>query len=133
MTLGQRIKKRRNDLNFTQDILAQKAGISKGFLSDIENGKRNIGAETLLKISDALGCSLDFIMKGTENEEIQEIQIEIPPKLAQFAQRINISFKDTLTLLSLRRQIIAHRSINRSEDIDNIDWDKFYESVKEFL
>ena len=51
MALGERIKARRIELGWTQDVLAQKAGISKGFLSDVENGKRSIGAETLLDIA----------------------------------------------------------------------------------
>ena len=46
-SVGERIKKRRNELGWTQDVLAQKAGVSKSFLSDLENGKRNVGADTL--------------------------------------------------------------------------------------
>ena len=53
-SVGERIKKRRNELGWTQDVLAQKAGISKSFLSDLENGKRNVGADTLYDIARAL-------------------------------------------------------------------------------
>ena len=62
--VGERIKKRRLELEWTQDQLAQKAGISKSFLSDLENGKRSVGAENLLDIARALGVSIDFLMTG---------------------------------------------------------------------
>lgn len=134
MTLGERIRARRCELNYTQDILASKAKISKGFLSDVENGKRSIGAETLLNISYALGCSLDFLMKGTIEDEEEQNLIEIPKNLAEFANNVGISFRNTLILLKMQRQIIAHKSFSKSDDdLDFFDWKKFYESVKEFL
>ena len=52
-SVGERIRKRRTELGWTQDVLAQKAGISKSFLSDLENGKRNVGADTLYDIARA--------------------------------------------------------------------------------
>ena len=53
-SVGERIKKRRLELEWTQDQLCQKAGISKGFLSDLENSKRSVSAENLLDIARAL-------------------------------------------------------------------------------
>ena len=67
-SVGERIKKRRNELGWTQDVLAEKAGVSKSFLSDLENGKRNVGADTLLEIARALSLSLDYLMEGKEVE-----------------------------------------------------------------
>ena len=63
-TVGDRIKKRRNELGWTQDVPAENAGISKGFLSDLENGKRSVGADKLLDIGRVLGQSLDYLMTG---------------------------------------------------------------------
>ena len=62
--VGERIKKRRVELGWTQDQLCQKAGISKGFLSDLENDKRSVSAENLLEIARALSVSLDYLMTG---------------------------------------------------------------------
>jgi transcriptional regulator with XRE-family HTH domain len=44
-TVGERVKQRRRELGLSQDVLAQRAGISKSFLSDLETGKRSVGAE----------------------------------------------------------------------------------------
>lgn len=132
MALGERIKARRIELGWTQDVLAQKAGISKGFLSDVENAKRSIGAETLLDIARVLGLSLDFLMTGQDAEGHAK-EVEVPAALARFASEAGISFRQTLTLLDMQRQIIAHRSSTRNRGLAEVDWRRFYESVKEFL
>ena len=133
MGLGERIKQRRTALSWTQDELCRRAHISKGFLSDIENGKKSIGAETLLDVARVLGLSLDYIMTGDASEPPPREQIEIPAALAEFAQDEGLSLRQTLTLLGMRRQIIAHRSATKKEGLDQVDWRGFYEAVKEYL
>jgi transcriptional regulator with XRE-family HTH domain len=132
MALGDRIKQRRLELGWTQDALAQKAGISKGFLSDLENGKRGINAETLLDIGRVLGVSLDVLMTGSGGEEVARPEIEIPQPLAEFASARGLSFRQTLTLLQMQRQIVARRTAPGGERA-SFDWARFYESVEEFL
>ena len=66
VTVGNRIKYRRGELGWTQAVLAQQAGISKGFLCDLENDKRGVGANKLLDIARTLGRSIDFLMTGDE-------------------------------------------------------------------
>lgn len=133
MALGDRIKERRDELGWTQETLAAKAGLSKGFLSDLENGKRGVGAKSLLEIAQVLGVSLDYLMKGSEGLPIQQ-EVEIPAKLAEFAKAEELTFRQTLLLLDMQRQIIAHRSSGgREEDLDSVDWRRFFESVKDFL
>jgi hypothetical protein len=36
-------------------------------------------------------------------------------------------------LLEMQQQIVAHRSKSRKDDLEKVDWRKFYEAVKEFL
>src|SRR5437867_1792555 len=108
-TIGERVKKRRNELGWTQDQLAQKAGISKSFLSDLENGKRSIGADNLLVIARVLNLSLDYLMTGVE-PEAKPTEVQIPASLAAFAEKEGLTFKQALALLRMREQIVAHRS-----------------------
>lgn len=56
--IGKTIKELRTKRNKTQAEIRQVAGLSAGFFSDIENGKRGIGAANLLSIADALGVSI---------------------------------------------------------------------------
>ena len=132
-TVGQRIRKRRTELGWTQDVLAKKAGISKSFLSDLENGKRNVGADTLYDIARVLSLSLDYLMTGKEGETEPASEVQIPASLATFAARAGISFRQALTLLEMQQQIVAHRSSTKKGSLDKVDWQKFYEAVKDFL
>lgn len=131
-TVGERIKKRRNELGWTQDQLAQKAGISKSFLSDLENGKRSVSADNLLDIARVLSLSLDYLMKGTE-PETKPAEVQVPASLAAFAEQEGLTFKEAVALLRMREQIVAHRSATKKEGLESVDWQKFYEAVKEFL
>lgn len=129
-SVGERIKARRLELNWTQEELCKKANISTGFLSDLENNKRSVSAETLLGIARVLSLSLDYLMKG-DPSQIQTAQIQFPARLTELAKNENISFVQALTLLDMRLQIVAHRRDN--DDMENFDWKKFYDSVREFL
>ena len=131
-TVGERIKKRRTELGWTQDVLAEKAGISKSFLSDLENGKRSVGADKLLDIGRVLSLSLDFLMSGQE-PETKPAEVQVPSSLASFAAKAGLSFRQALTLLEMRRQIVAHRGATKKGGLDKVDWQKFHEAVKEFL
>ena len=62
--LGRRIVKAREELHIKQAELAMRSFISVGFLSDVENGKRNISADNLLAIAIILDKSLDWLMTG---------------------------------------------------------------------
>jgi len=54
-TFGERVKNRRTVLGLTQADLAEKIGIHRPDLSDIENGKHSPTLETVEKIAKALG------------------------------------------------------------------------------
>src|SRR5438105_14628042 len=91
-SVGERIKKRRAELGWTQDQLAQKAGISKSFLSDLENRKRSVGANNLLDIARALGVSLDSLMTGTASQD-QKSAVPIPASLGPPAAHAGLTFR----------------------------------------
>jgi transcriptional regulator with XRE-family HTH domain len=133
-TVGERIKRRRGELGWTQYQLAQRAGISKSFLSDLENGKRSVSADNLLDIAQVLNLSLDYLMTGDEGKRDEgPAEVQIPASLAAFAEKEGLTFRQALALLKMREQIVAHRSTTKKEGFDKLDWQRFYEAVKEFL
>lgn len=135
MTVGERIRKKRQDLGWTQEILCSKVGLSKSFLSELESGKRNVSAENLYTISQVFGVSMDYLMAGKASKESRDpnFQLPIPNSLARFAEKEQLSFRKTLTLMNMHRQIVAHRT-GRAKDIgEKFDWKKFYHGVKDFM
>ena len=131
-TVGDRVKHRRLELGLSQDALAQRAGISKSFLSDLETGKRSVGAETLLDLGRAMGVSLDLLMTGEESGD-QKPDVQIPTGLASVAAEEELSFRQALALLRMQEQIIAQRKSAKRNDLDKVNWREFYRAVKKFL
>ena len=62
--LGQAIRDRRRDLGYTQAFLADYAGISTSFLSELENGKETIQAGKVIEVISLLGMDLCIMNRG---------------------------------------------------------------------
>jgi transcriptional regulator with XRE-family HTH domain len=70
VTIGERIKQRRQRMGLSLRALAGRADVSAAFLSQVERGKSNISIETLRRISDALDASiLALIPENAHNGE----------------------------------------------------------------
>lgn len=131
-TPGDRIREAREAKGWTQDQLSDKAGISKGFLSDVENNKRNVSAENALKLADALGMSLDYLMRGTEvTAETSRAPVSIPPELSKAAQDLGLSYSDTLMLLEAHEAVVGRRSNKFSKRRSVEDWKKLHQAIKD--
>ena len=62
--LGQAIKDRRRELGYTQAFLADYAGISASFLSELENGKETIQAGKMMEVISLLGMDICIRNRG---------------------------------------------------------------------
>lgn len=56
--VGKRVKELRKNLELSQEALAYKAEVDRTYVTDVENGRRNISIETLEKLIDALEVSI---------------------------------------------------------------------------
>lgn len=131
-SVGDRIREIRDTKKLTQDQLAEKAGISKGFLSEIENGKRNVSSEYLLRIANALCASVDYLLRGaTDASGGNREPVIIPPELSEAAEKLNLSYAQTVELLDAHRSIIARRSVKQSKPFDTPDWIALYKAIKQ--
>lgn len=72
--VGKRIKKRRIELNLTQEELAHRMGYkSKAAICKVEGGEDNITSDRIHKFADALNCSPAYLMGWSEIPEVKEI------------------------------------------------------------
>lgn len=69
-----KIKQFRKEKGFTTDKLSEKLHIGQSTLSQYENGKRDIGTDTLCKLADILNVSVDELL-GREKKEPAVVQI----------------------------------------------------------
>jgi transcriptional regulator with XRE-family HTH domain len=63
--VGRRIRELRG-FDTTQADLAQRIGVSQGYLSIVEHGQGEIGAEVLLALSREFDKSLEWLLTGEE-------------------------------------------------------------------
>jgi len=62
--LGDRIRKLRRRRGWTQVVLAEKVGLDRSFIADVERGKRNISILNLDLIAKGLKLSLSRLLSG---------------------------------------------------------------------
>jgi len=129
-TAGDRIRELREKQKMTQDQLATQADISKGFLSDVENNNRNISSQSLLRIANALGTSVDYLLSGAVAEVVSKRPVVIPPNLSQAAAQLNLTYNRTLELLDAHDSVFARRSNKSRSEFTVEDWKKLYQAVK---
>ena len=66
MTIGERVKKKRIELNISQASLAELVGMKQQSISDLEAG--NIEkTRNIVEIANALNCSVEWLYYGTSN------------------------------------------------------------------
>lgn len=131
MTTGERIREIREKRGLTQEQLAKNADISKGFLSDVENNKRNIGSQGLLRLANELGASVDYLLAGKIMDNVENEQIIIPQELSQAAEDLNLSYIEALDLLNTFNSAVARRGKKYRKELTVEDWKKFHEAIKE--
>jgi transcriptional regulator with XRE-family HTH domain len=128
-TVGDRIRDVREELGWTLEQLAEKSKISKGFLSEVERNRRDISSEYLLRVADAVGASLDYLLRGQEAQKAKK-PVEIPPSLSEAAQQLKLSYVETLELLEAHHSVVARRSNASIKRFTVDDWKKLYEAIK---
>jgi transcriptional regulator with XRE-family HTH domain len=86
MSVGQKIRALRTEAGVTLPDLAEKAGVSKGFLSQLENDENaNVSLDTLAKIAKALGVSVGGLL-GLEAARAKQTTEAVDPELEKLVQ-----------------------------------------------
>ena len=80
--IADRLKRRRKELKLSQDDVAKKLGITRQGYSHYETGRNEPDNETLIKLSEILNCSTDYLLGKTND----------PTPAPQQKQNINTAF-----------------------------------------
>ena len=70
MNIGKKIKELRSTLSLTQEELAKRCDLTKGYISQLENDLTSPSITTLVDILSALGTSLKEFFSDDENQKI---------------------------------------------------------------
>ncbi len=93
--LGEKIRTTRLSCGLTQEKLAEMVDISTNFMSLIENG-RNMSVETLVKIADALGVSVDYLLNDTIKVQGDKIMAQISQSLSTLSDDEKLFFLNVI-------------------------------------
>lgn len=88
ISIGERLRRRRIDLGYTQEHLAELADLHPTYIGQVERGEKNITIESLEKICFALNYSMDELFynihamdsKNKEAKACYDLIIEQPLK-----------------------------------------------------
>ena len=66
LKIGQRIKELRKQLGLSQESLAYKSEVDRTYVTDVENGRRNVSIEILEKLIKSLDVSVTEFFNAKE-------------------------------------------------------------------
>lgn len=102
---GKRLKTKRQELGFTQEQLAEKAGLTYSYVGSIERGERNVSLGNIVALALALMLSPKDLMPNFQQTEKVQAKAELGRRLKskrlelgftqeQLAQKANLNVRD---------------------------------------
>jgi len=70
--LGETVRLNRKRVAISQQVLAERAGVTRRFIQELENGRSDVSLQTLMRLSAAMDMSLAEICGQIEQAMVQE-------------------------------------------------------------
>lgn len=74
--VGKRIKESRIHNQMSQADLAERIDMSASYISRIETAKKQASLETLVRLADVLGVTVDYLLTGNQTNDSAEYQTD---------------------------------------------------------
>ena len=125
--LGQRIKQQRNIIGLNIEQLAQKAGVSKAYISQLESGtSTKPSAGKLYDIAVALGTSMADLLGKTVPISNSDAHVEIPLNLSKISKKFDLD-----DVMLRRLAMIQNRDGDSSDSVSEDKWVSLLMAVKQ--
>jgi transcriptional regulator with XRE-family HTH domain len=62
--LGANVRRLRKKKEWSQDEFADRSGLHRGHVGEIERGETNVTLQTMKTLADTLGCRIGDLVKG---------------------------------------------------------------------
>ena len=80
--IGKRIQQKRKEKKWTQEQLAEKLGVTVGYVSQLERGITKINLDRLSEIGTLLETELSYFITGTVSGQNSYLHDELTEKIA---------------------------------------------------
>ena len=94
--LGKRIREVRTEKHYTQQQLAEMAGIGQMYLGEIERGTKMPSLKSFIRIIETLGISADYVLRDELTSGEHYIYDEITQKLKGLSPKQRKAVADIL-------------------------------------
>lgn len=100
MQIGEKLKQKRNEAGYSQEVLAEKVGVSRQTISNWETNRSYPDIGSVLRLSDLYGISLDELLKEDTNmrKHVEETA-KLPMRWWNFLCGLTIALLPLNTLL----------------------------------
>ena len=119
MTLSEQLRRRREEKNLSAAELARRAGISKGYLSQIEQDDSiRPSGDVLYRLAEALGTTVADLL----GRQARPMARGVSPSLRAFAEEANLPEPDIRMLAQIR--------FRGEQPQSKEDWRFLYEAIQ---
>lgn len=104
--MGRKIRKQRKALGYTQEQLAEAAGLSPAFMGHVERGTRIASLETLVALCNALKVAPGYLLAGS----LENVQGFVIPETVDPVTREQVK-----KLLSIAVEVVNDQNVGEME------------------
>lgn len=104
MNIGEKIETLRTKENMTQKSLAEKLFVSDKTISSWEANRTEPSLEFIVKMSEILNCSIEYLINGEDKKNLIETEIKIKLTEKEYKD-LELFMKENATFLNENRQI----------------------------
>ncbi|EKQ50306.1 MULTISPECIES: helix-turn-helix transcriptional regulator [unclassified Clostridium] len=116
--LGDKIKNLRKKKGLTQQELSDAIGVSRSTIGMVEKNLQGTGNETLIKLADFFGVTVDYLLSDNEQiENIEEIKKE---------RDYSLSIKEQENIDDEAQKIINELSMSFSKNKDSLSEEDYF-------
>jgi transcriptional regulator with XRE-family HTH domain len=109
--IGARIKARRLELGLKQEELADRAGASKSFISEVEGGRSVAGGIVYLNIAKALDLNVHYLLTGESLSAEEQVDVfQRVPSVSLVADELGWSHRQARDVAEALSRIVARRT-----------------------
>lgn len=101
VAMGQKIRKRRLELNYTQEHLAELTGLTPNYIGAIERATSTCSLETLTVIAKVLNLDTDFLLFDIKDQNINCVMSKNLEKLPESKRQLYIELCDSIAKILL--------------------------------
>ena len=102
--IGQKIKEKRKNCGYTQEVLAEKLEVTVEYISQVERGITKISLDLLAAVSAILKCDIAALVAGSSTDTEQYLISEIGTEFAKLTKSERKIVLDFIKLLLNNRK-----------------------------